>query len=608
MQRRPFLAFVWLAAWPLAGCALTLVAFWSVGRTFFDHWVLDLGSLSVPNPRQTSFFLYWALLGSVAGLLLIVGTTRALDLVSRRRDPSENRSRVGGVFRGAAADERRIDTIWVATASALVFLVAVVIRVWLLRGAPLTDDESAYKFMAELLTAGRLWADSHPLKTFFDRVFMINDGKFYSQYFIGWPLLMAPAVYVGATGYVNALYSALTVPALFAITRRVANSAAARAATLFYVGAPMLAVGAATELSHPSCMMLLAWSFYAFLRAKDGPGDWRPHAAMALLFSLAFLVRPTSALGAGFPMLAAWALTVAKLAPRARNTALLSFAVPAVLLAVVFFGVNRAQNGSVLVTAYARMQEYMRAVNYEHVGWSAKEPPIAMRDYVLGTGGLPTAIARTTVALVRLAFDLFGSPMAVVLVLLAWAVPSLRILWWSALSYILVHFYLADSGIDSFGPVHYYEMALPVLVLAGAGTSRLAHLSTTWRPSVARAWPVVVPAALVAVSLAGFVPVRMAALRRIASNVNAPAEAVRKARLSNVIVFTAGAFVPQACIAPTRHFVWFRPNNDPGLRNDILWANHLGWEEDKQLLPHFPGRTGYLLMWKGCRPELMRIQ
>ena len=105
-----------------------------------------------------------------------------------------------------------------------------------------------------MLATGRLWADSHPLKEFFDRVFMINDGKFYGQYFIGWPALMVPGVWVGAVGYMNAVYSALTVPPLFGIARRMGGSSAARVALLLFLASPMLMVGAATEMSHPSCL------------------------------------------------------------------------------------------------------------------------------------------------------------------------------------------------------------------------------------------------------------------------------------------------------------------------------------------------------------------
>jgi hypothetical protein len=112
---------------------------------------------------------------------------------------------------------------------------------------------------------------------------------------------------------------------------------------------------------------------------------------------------------------------------------------------------------------------------------------------------------------------------------------------------------------------------------------------------------------LVVVSLAGFVPVRLGTLKRVADNANMPSDAIRQARISNAVIFIAGLFTPQECIAPTHHFGYFRPNNDPRLTNDILWVNHLGWEVDHDLMRYFPGRAGYLLQWDGCRAKLTRL-
>jgi hypothetical protein len=157
--------------------------------------------------------------------------------------------------------------------------------------------------------------------------------------------------------------------------------------------------------------------------------------------------------------------------------------------------------------------------------------------------------------------------------------------------------------------VHFYELALPLIILAGVGFGRLASLSREWRPVLPSSWAPLIVGALIAVSLVGFAPVRLSALRIIASNVNAPKDALKSAGISHAVIFTAGLFVDQQCIAPTRHFVYFRPNNDPGLRNDILWANHLGWEDDIALMKKwFPDRNGYVMKWEGCRPHFQHLE
>ena len=56
-------------------------------------------------------------------------------------------------------------------------------------------------------------------------------------------------------------------------------------------------------------------------------------------------------------------------------------------------------------------------------------------------------------------------------------------------------------------------------------------------------------------------------------------------------------------IAPTRHFVFARPNNDPDLENPVLWLNHLGLEADREVMEYFPERRGYLMFEEPAHPE-----
>ncbi len=551
---------------------------------------LDLGSLVLPAVRHTYFLFYWSVMGSLAAFFLHTGLMRL------------NRSETGtpDAGNGTAGDGR-----WLAMMMAAAFLLPSAVRAFLLRDAPLTDDEGAYRFMAQVLATGRLAIESHPMKAFFDRIFMINDGRFYGQYFIGWPALMVPGVYLGVTGYMNAVYSALTVPALYLTVRRLAGAPAGRVATLLCLFSPMLLVGAATELSHTSCLMAAAWALYLTLRSRDEPSRWWVHAGVALAFGLGFLIRPLSIIGVGLPVLAYWFIGVVRLPAATRRRALLGFALPALAMVTVFLAVNLAQNGSPWLVSYVRSQQYMREVNFINVGWSPSTPSI--RDYILGNGQLLESLARTTVGLVRFVFDLFGAPLCLVLVGLAWGFTPARVVWWSALSFVVVHFSIGDSGIDTFGPVHFFELALPAIVLAGIGYGRLTERAREWRPERYQAWPSTVVASLILVSAMGFMPVRLHTVKVIASNVNVPLDAAADAGLTRAVVFTPRPWTPQSCISPTRHFVFFRPNNDPGLTNDVLWVNDLGRDQDLALMSYFPGRAGYLMTWESCLPAFKKL-
>ena len=99
------------------------------------------------------------------------------------------------------------DRAWIITITLLAMLFPILIRCFVLHQAALTDDEFAYQFSAELLTQGKLYLHSFPMKDFFDHKFLYNDGKLYSQYFLGWPLLMTPGVYLHLPGFMNAFYA-----------------------------------------------------------------------------------------------------------------------------------------------------------------------------------------------------------------------------------------------------------------------------------------------------------------------------------------------------------------------------------------------------------------
>ena len=73
------------------------------------------------------------------------------------------------------------------------------------------------------------------------------------------------------------------------------------------------------------------------------------------------------------------------------------------------------------------------------------------------------AIARTAIGMFRLNSDLFGWPSSFALLL--FALPALargtRLLWAMVGSYLLLMLFQRDWGIDTFGPVHAFELVSP---------------------------------------------------------------------------------------------------------------------------------------------------
>ena len=590
-------ADLWWSLWPALVGLLVLLAFFKVGEAFCNNYMLDLGSIARPTPGYMRFVQLWALFGTGAAGFLGLGLAR---LAARE---------TGGAGFGRTwkpSSER----LWIVIGSLAGLAIPVALRLFLLHGAPLTDDESAYRFTAELLASGRLRAASPPLKLFFDRTFMINDGHLYGQYFIGWPALMVPGVWVGGAGIMNAVYSALTVPALFLVARRLAGGTSAKVAILLYLASPMLMVGAATELAHTSCLMALAWMTWFFLRSQDESAPWWSHTGVALFFGLAFLIRPSSALAIALPMLVWW--MSGRFMQRGRRLAVsvVAFLLPALLLASVFLTVNKVQNGSFRMSGYQRYLIYMKENGYRFSEWT--DEAVEQSKFRFDQSSLLEIPLHAWFVLVRLNFDLFGWPSSLLFIWFAGLRRQAWLHWLALISFLVLHLCLVpfDSGIDSFGPVHYFETAWPILLLTVLGLRALCESASArrWGCTVRVPLAYLPPAwmsALVLVALAGYVPVRFGALARMADNINMPSEAVSRAGLHKAVVFAPEPFAPNCRSAPTRHFVFFRPNNDPDLRNDVLWANDLGVEADRGLMAYFPSRHGYIMQWR--RPCVVRL-
>jgi len=583
---------------------LCLVAFLAVGNQYLDGFALKLGSIRQPTPEYASFLLFWIVLGGASVWFIGMGVTRAL---SRTTYPGRMTTKWNAVP----------DRAWLFGGVLLGVMLPVLIHILVLHGADLTDDESVYRYQAQLLASGRLTGSSLPpeLKLFLDRIFMINDGRMYGQYFVGWPALMVPGIWLGVPGLVNALYAGLTVPALFGIVRRVLGRKWAPVAVILFLTAPFLMVGAATELAHTSCMAALAWCIWCFLRTNDEDATLWNHAGMAFFFSVAFFIRPTSALGVGLPFLLVWTFDTVKGERGGRRAKILAFLAPAIMFGGLFLLINKLQNGSYLEVSYRHVFAYMQANDFRFAG---RGPKPVYQVHNFDFTNWTKALASKAVAFLRLNFALFGWPASFVFVPFARMKAALRYFWASVACFFIVHFFVDDVGIDSFGPVHFFEVSLPILVLTVAGIRRLHRFgnemdhrrpgSMKGRTFYATLVPVIV-LTLMGVGMVGYVPVRFSALHRMAQAINKPARTVSEAGVHQAIIFAPKPFAPDCRRDAPHHFVFWRPNNDPDLANDILWVNHITIEDDTRFMDYFPGRTGYEFYWTSqCKPMLKRVE
>ena len=584
-----------IAALILAGM-VSLWMFREVGDHNLSSFNLGLGTTVFMSRGYAFFLLFWSVFGSLAALFFGGAFAVASDSDWATRTIHQLRE----------TSDRSL----IIAMSLLGLCIPLLIRWRLLLGADIADDESAYRFMAELVASGRLYADSPPMKLFFDRAFMINDGKLYAQYFLGWPALLAPGVALGVPGLMNPVYSALTVPPIFLTLRRLGGRRCAVIGAMIFLSAPLAQFGAATQLSHTSCIFALSWATFFAVRIYTGDQRLWLHAGLATSFSVAFFVRPSSALGIGLPLLAMWLIAVSSIHGRARWKALGFFAAPALAFAAAFFLINMAQNGSFTTVSYQRAISYARENGFRFAAWNWFPKD---RTFAMELGPIGVAAAQTGVSLTRLNYALFGWPLAFVFLPFAgWRSSRSWIPWTMLICFGVTHFHMRNGGIDTFGPVHYLETALPVILLTALGISRLTSslrsISSTRVPGwlSARA-PLALCLGLITASVLGYVPVRAMALHEVGS-ITGLAGRTAEAKLQNpTLVFVPRPFVPRHCNG-THHFNFWRPNNDPALQNRILWVNHITLEHDRKLMELYPDREAAVMVWSPqCRPEFLPL-
>ena len=557
---------------------------------------LDLGSLILPTPKYFWFVGYRSALGGVSALLFAIALAQAWGGLERFR----TRALPWSVMS---------DTTFIVWTSLAALIIPLAVRAWVLQGAPVTDDEAAYRFSAHLLATGRLWVSSPPMKEFFDQNFMINDGRFYPVYFLGWPALMVPGIWFHATGFVNPMLSAATIWPLFRVIRHLSGPTWARRGIVLFLTAPFVQMAAATELSHTSCLMALTWALYFYLRSMDVSARARHHLGLAASLAVAFFIRPASAFALGLPLVIAWLMALRGRPAPARD--LFAFVAVAVPFALLFVGILWVQNGSPWVVGYARYMQYITENAIRFTTFRASDvTTVTGFDFSNWAG----AIAKTVAGIFRLNFDLFGWPSSFVLLLAA--LPALsrrgRVVWAMTACYALAMLFQRDWGIDTFGPVHAFELALPLIVLTilGAQTlrDRVVERSGSNGESMEAAFPAAILYALIVTACLGFVPIRFGAVRQIAEHVNQALRAPERQNLHHAVVFAPLPFAPP-CPGVPSHFVVFHPVNDPDLRNDVLWVNQLTPDAERELVELFPGRTGYVMRWTDqCQVSLAPLE
>ncbi len=478
--------------------------------------------------------ILWVVVGG--GLvLLLLGLARALPGL------------VSGAWDTASAAVLRIPKpVFLGGVALVAFVISATLTVVCFGRQPHNADEVAQLFHAKILLSGRLSLPADPNPEFFGMDNMIDRGRWYSQFPVGGPAVLALGVALGVAWLVNPLLLALTVFPLYGFARRVHGEATARAAVLLLALCPFALFMSASFMNHVPVLFLATTALMqlaVWMDAEDSRTANRAAALIGLALGGAFAIRPLDAMSVAGVI---GVMQLTRLRSSAVHVRSLGVQVVAGLLPVaLLFIVNARTNGAPMLLGYDVLYGAAHQLGFHPDPYGTVHTPLR-------------ALMFASKYLLQLNVLLFEWPVPAVGVIIAGLVALRRPTRWDvflvAMLFVQVVVYALYWHDGSFRGPRFLFTALPAIVLLTVRAPFTIASITRGAPHLAAklALPVFVLFAWLAIGINDSMPGRIRMYRR-ASPVGRvdPAEVARAAGLRNALVF-----VNEGREARNLHYLW----------------------------------------------------
>jgi hypothetical protein len=160
-------------------------------------------------------------------------------------------------------------------------------------GQPTGGDEMAQRFQAQLLVVGRLWGVAEQPHEFFSGIQTVNiDGRWFAQFPIGGPLLLAVGVLFGMPWIINPILAGWTAASVYRFASKTSDETTARLATILFATSPFVLLMSGSQMNHAGA---LAFLMYALVGLADWarPTDTRALRSAALRIGFGFAASAT---------------------------------------------------------------------------------------------------------------------------------------------------------------------------------------------------------------------------------------------------------------------------------------------------------------------------
>jgi hypothetical protein len=351
-----------------------------------------------------------------------------------------------------------IKSLIIVLSFALVSIVA--IHFFILLNYPMITDEYSYLFQADLLTKGKLFALSPPQYQFFISDSIVCDGKWYSKYTLGWPIMLAFGKIINMDWLIGPLCGVFSLLFLYLITKKLFGTKAGFISIIFALFSPVFGLTTASYFPHASLGLAMLIFIYCILNLqRDEKLLFATGAGLAIAFAVN--IRPSDGvvMGLGAIPLALFLLIKSK-----KKFPFLRGFISIIIFSIIGVGiimlVNTYQTGDPFTLGYS--------VYNPHDKWGFG---VHNHNFFSGLWNLTYSLMRLSYWTVPLLgglclFSFIGKKRRTEAILLSLI----------ALAFITFNLGMFAIGMISYGTRYYYAPYLILIILASGGIITLSAM------------------------------------------------------------------------------------------------------------------------------------
>lgn len=231
--------------------------------------------------------------------------------------------------------------------------IAMVIIAYSTRSGNLPFDEFSYVLQSKLMLSGKLQGESPPMREFYQTAHIINNGKWYSKYTLGWPLLLASGMLLKIPLAVNPIIAVATMILLFLLARFLYDEKTAFISLIAVLLMPAFILYGATMMNHTSAGFFAVLLVYSVFRdINKNSAKW--HILTAISAAMLVNIRPVDAALVCIPTFLYLLFSLLKSKERKNILLTISSLTVGLLMGGLFLGIgNYIQNGSFMKLSFS---------------------------------------------------------------------------------------------------------------------------------------------------------------------------------------------------------------------------------------------------------------